>query len=65
LYHQSLPLMLVGTMGLAIIADALVPRVKGGAIALFRWTDDRLRLPGLGAIEGSVVDRGITDRMKR
>jgi peptidoglycan/LPS O-acetylase OafA/YrhL len=65
LYHQSLPLMLVGTMGLAMIADALVPRVKGGAIALFRWTDDRLRLPGLRSIGGLSADRAMTDRTKR
>ena len=43
LYYQALPLMLIGTLGLALIVDAVVPGVRSGAIDLFRWMDKRLR----------------------
>jgi peptidoglycan/LPS O-acetylase OafA/YrhL len=65
LYHQALPLMLVGTFGLALVVDACAVWVRGGAIALFRQMDERLCLPGLGSIGGSSVKRVMTDRSKR
>ena len=44
-YYQVLPLMMIGTLGLALIVDAIVPRVRSGAIGLFRWMDKHLRRP--------------------
>ena len=43
-YYQVLPLMMIGTLGLALIVDAIVPGVRSGAIGLFRWMDRRLRI---------------------
>ena len=42
-YYQVLPLMMIGTLGLALIVDALVPGMRSGAIGLFHWIDRRLR----------------------
>ncbi|MEP0919677.1 acyltransferase [Leptolyngbya sp. DQ-M1] len=42
LYYQVLPLMVVGTLILAVIADRVTPWIERGAIALWHYTDARL-----------------------
>jgi len=43
LYQRSLPMMVLGTFGLALIADAATPKVKVGAIVFFHQIDRLLR----------------------
>jgi peptidoglycan/LPS O-acetylase OafA/YrhL len=45
LYRKSLPLMIIGTLGLAVIVDWATPRVRSGAIAVFAFVDRKLRQP--------------------
>lgn len=44
-YHQALPLMIVGTLGLAWVINWATPKVKQGAIGAFRLIDRGLSLP--------------------
>ncbi len=41
-YYKVLPLMIVGTLLLAIVADRATPLLQNGAIALWHYTDARL-----------------------
>jgi peptidoglycan/LPS O-acetylase OafA/YrhL len=43
LYHQALPMMIVGTLLLSILVDWATPQVRKGAIAGFRSVDRVLR----------------------
>jgi peptidoglycan/LPS O-acetylase OafA/YrhL len=45
LYYQALPLMIVGTLGLAMVVDWATPRVRRGAIAGFGAVDRLLHQP--------------------
>ncbi len=62
-YYQMLPLMIVGTLGLALIVDAVVPKVRSGAIGLFWWMDRRLRTSV--STERSSAKQMMTDRARR
>jgi peptidoglycan/LPS O-acetylase OafA/YrhL len=44
-YYMALPLMLVGTLGLAILADRATPLLQQGLIRSWRWLDRRFTQP--------------------